>query len=115
MLSVNLNKCLKKKDIMSGGNIQRPFRFHFSIRNVILRLRHLTTVRMGCVFKSNFFLKPGTIVFIRLKKSNLNSVHNVLSKGLRSATLAEVKWCKEIQEINVAAYGVGVRYFAPVY
>jgi hypothetical protein len=69
----------------------------------------------GVCFKSIFFLKPGTIVFIRLKKSNPTGFCNGVSEGLRSVTLAEVKWCKEIQDIDVPAYSVGARYFPPVY
>ena len=69
----------------------------------------------GMCFKSNFFLEPGTIVLIRLKKSNLNGLGNGVSEGLRSLTLAEVKWCKEIHDIDVPAYSVGVRYFPPIY
>lgn len=92
-----------------------PISFSFFNKECNFEAQTINYGSNGLCFKSNFFLKPGTIVFIRLKKSNLNSVHNVFSKGLRSATLAEVKWCREIHEINVAAYGVGVRYFAPVY
>ena len=69
----------------------------------------------GMGFKSKFFLKPGTTVFIRLKKTNPNGIGNVVFRALRSVTLAEVKWCREISDIDVPAYGVGVGYFPPVY
>ena len=69
----------------------------------------------GMCFKSNFFLKSGTIVLIWLKKFNPHGFCNGVSAGLRSVTLAEVKWCKEIHDKDVPAYGIGVRYFPPIY
>jgi hypothetical protein len=69
----------------------------------------------GMCFQSNFFLKPGATVFIRLKGSKPNGFCKGVSEGLRSVTLAEVKWCREIHDIAVPAYSVGVRYFPPAY
>jgi hypothetical protein len=69
----------------------------------------------GMCFKSKFFLKPGTIVCIRSKNSNPNGFGNGVVEELRSMTLAEVKWCREIHDGDVSAYGVGVNYFPPVY
>jgi hypothetical protein len=69
----------------------------------------------GICFKSNLSLKPGTIVFIRLIKSNSNGFCNGVSGALRSVTLAEVKWCKKMDDIDVPAYGVGVAYIPPIY
>lgn len=69
----------------------------------------------GMCFKSNFFLKAGTIVCIRSKNSNPNGFGIGVAEGLRSMTLAEVKWCREIHDGDVPAYGVGVRYFPPIY
>jgi hypothetical protein len=69
----------------------------------------------GMCFKSNFFLRPGKIVLIRLINFNPNVFGNGVSEGLRSVTLAEVKWCKAIDDIDVPAYVAGVGYFPPIY
>lgn len=69
----------------------------------------------GLCFQSNFFLKPGTTVFIRIKKPKPNGFGNGVSEAPRSATLAEVKWCRETYDMAVPAYSVGVRYFPPAY
>jgi hypothetical protein len=69
----------------------------------------------GMCIKSHFCIKPGTIVLIRLKKSNSNGFCAGVSKGLCSVLLVEVKWCGEIRDNAVPAYGIGVRYFPPVY
>jgi hypothetical protein len=66
----------------------------------------------GMCIKSNFFLQPGTAVYIRLKNNPLAwKSRPGASSGLRFATLAEVKWCKYIHDENNAYYGVGVKYF----
>jgi hypothetical protein len=50
----------------------------------------------GMCFKSSFFLQPGASLCIRVKKFNPNGSCTGLSEGLRSVTLAEVKWRSEV-------------------
>ena len=69
----------------------------------------------GMCFKSSFPLQPGATLYIRVKKFNLNDSCTGLSEGLRSVTLAEVKWCSEVPDENTSQYGIGVKYFAPPY
>jgi hypothetical protein len=66
----------------------------------------------GMCIKSNFFLQPGTAVYIR-RENNLVTGESCLgaSNGLRFATLAEVKWCKYMHAENDSYYRVGVKYF----
>jgi hypothetical protein len=66
-------------------------------------------------FKSNFFLQPEATVYIRVKKSHPNNSCRGLCHGLRSVTLAEVKWCDEKLDADVFSYGVGVKYYEPDY
>jgi len=67
----------------------------------------------GMCFKSNLCLHPGATIYIRLKKVHPNGIG--FCEGLRSVTLAEVKWCHEESVIETFSYGVGVKYFEPVY
>ena len=69
----------------------------------------------GMCFKSSFFLQPGASLFIRVKKFNPNGSCTGLSEGLRSAAIAEVKWCSEVPNDKASQYGIGVKYFAPAY
>ena len=69
----------------------------------------------GMCFKSSFFLQPGATLCIRVKKFNPNGSCAGLSEGLRSVTLAEVKWCSEIPGDKASRYGIGVKYFAQAY
>lgn len=69
----------------------------------------------GMCFKSNLRLQPGATVYIRLKRTNPNGTCSGSCEGLRSVTLAEVKWCSELSGATALSYGVGVKYFNPVY
>ena len=72
-------------------------------------LNHCTS---GMYIKSNFFLQPGAAVYIRVKKFNSNKGScSGAYEGLRSVTLAEVKWCKHMHDENDSYYGVGVKYY----
>ncbi len=69
----------------------------------------------GMCFKSNFFLQPGATDYIRVKKIDPNNSSTGLCDGLRSVTLAQVKWCDEELDADVFSYGVGVKYYEPHY
>jgi len=69
----------------------------------------------GMCFKSGLLLQPGATVCIRLKAVHDDPVGACVCEGLRSVTLAEVKWCREVPGGETSSYGVGVKYFAPAY
>jgi hypothetical protein len=69
----------------------------------------------GMCFKSSFFFQPGTSLFIRVLNFNPDGSNTVLSEGLRSVSLAEVKWCCEAQGEESSQFLIGVKYFAPVF
>ena len=67
----------------------------------------------GMCFKSKVSLQPGTTVFIRVK--NNQPIGAGAGRGLRSVTLAEVKWCKEIINETEPFYVIGAKYYLPEY
>ena len=69
----------------------------------------------GMCFKSNFFLQTGATVYIRVKKFHPDVSSNCDCRGLRSATLAEIKWCKEALNENRPLYEIGAKYYEPAY
>ena len=69
----------------------------------------------GICFESNLFLKPGATVYIRIKTTHPNDFCNDFCEGLPLVTLADVKWCHEAPGPKAFPYGVGVKYFEPVY
>ncbi len=69
----------------------------------------------GMCFKSTVSLQPGATVCIRVKKIHPNSPCKGDCRGLRSLTLAEAKWCKEIIDETERFYEIGVKYCQPEY
>ncbi len=69
----------------------------------------------GLRFKSGVFLKPGATVYISVKKFHPNGPCSGDCRGLRSVTLAEVKWCKEFLNETEPFYEIGAKYYEPDY
>jgi len=69
----------------------------------------------GMCFKSNLFLQPGATLYVRLKETHPNSSCSGFCEGLRLVTLAEVKWCREMNGVEAFPYGVGIKYFERAY
>jgi len=69
----------------------------------------------GMCFKSSLSLQRGAMVAIRLEKVHTNASDTGSCEGLRCLTLAEVRWCGKVPDDQTLPYGVGVRYFEPVY
>jgi len=69
----------------------------------------------GMCFKSSLGLQPGAMVAIHLEKIHTKSSDTGSCEGLRCLTLAEVRWCSEVPDDKTLPYGIGVRYFEPVY
>ena len=65
---------------------------------------------VGMCFKSEVSLQPDATVYIRLKDAPQQGDYSTDNRGLRSATLAEVKWCREIQDETKPFYEIGVKY-----
>ena len=69
----------------------------------------------GMCFKSNLFLQPGATLYVRLKETHPDNSCSGFCEGLHIVTLAEVKWCLEEPDDEGLPYGIGVKYFEPVY
>ena len=69
----------------------------------------------GVCFKSNVLLQPGATVYIRVKKNYPNGACSGDYRGLRSVTLAEVKWCNEFLNEAEPFYEIGAKYYEPEY
>jgi hypothetical protein len=69
----------------------------------------------GMCLKSDFPLQPGATVYIRVQNFHPNGSCTGACAGLRSVTLAEVKWCNEVPGADTFSYEVGVKYYESVY
>jgi hypothetical protein len=69
----------------------------------------------GMCFGSNIFLRPGSTVYIRVKKIYSNDSRTGDYGGLCSQILAEVKWCETRPDAGPLSYLIGVKFYPPVY
>jgi hypothetical protein len=66
-------------------------------------------------FKSEVSLKPGATVCIRVKSFHPHGACNSNCGGLRSFSLAEAKWCREILNDTERFYEIGAKYYQTEY
>ncbi len=69
----------------------------------------------GICFRSDTYFKSQTILLLRINSEGRDFSCASNLEGLRTITLGEVKWCKEIPYKTSYGYEAGIRYLAPVF
>ncbi len=69
----------------------------------------------GMCLASDLPFHLGATLNIRIKEFHPQGPCIGLCEGLRSVTLAEVKWCSQVADTDAAHYRVGIQFYAPVY
>jgi hypothetical protein len=67
----------------------------------------------GLCFESEFKLRPGATIYIRLDNFQPDLSDCALHEGFRTVSLGEAKWCKEIYVVGSHNYAIGIKYFQP--
>ncbi len=69
----------------------------------------------GLQIDANFPLKPGANVYIRVEDLLPNASGSMASGfcEMRSLSIAQVRWCKEILDPHGSSYKVGLKYYNP--
>ena len=96
-------------------NYQIPIEISFFRDGKISTAQSLNHCESGMCIESTSSFHPGATVTVRVKDYHPYGPCIGLCEGLRSITLAEVRWCTEIAEADVSNYRVGIQFFAPVY
>ncbi len=79
------------------------------------RARTFNHSEEGLYFESDFFLKPGASIYVRVD----NCIPKTFGSSIcdcgrvRSLAIAEVKWCEELHSTGGFFYGVGLKYYEP--
>lgn len=92
-----------------------PLAFSYFNKEHYYEAQTLNHCAGGMRFKSEVFLQPGATVYIRVKKFQPNGACSGDCQGLRSVTLAEVKWCKEFLNETEPFYEIGAKYYEAEY
>lgn len=64
----------------------------------------------GLCFKSNFELKPGNYILIRVQSESVRTKRNVCEVNVRSVSVVEIKWCYEKHDGQNLFYFIGAKY-----
>jgi hypothetical protein len=67
--------------------------------------------KSGVYFESDAILRPGTTIYFRLIKCTVFPTEPTICEGLRNTSLAEVIWCKEVNNQGERCFGMGVKYY----
>ena len=78
--------------------------------NKYCRAKMVNYCEGGCCFETIVDYKPGASIYLRIEDFSKKASKLPLHNGFRTATLGEVKWCKELAKNRVDYYGIGVRY-----
>jgi hypothetical protein len=105
----------KERRAFERRNYQIPIEISFVRDGKILNARSLNHCERGMCFESTSTYHSGATLTVRVKDFHPHGPCIGLCEGLRSITLAEVKWCTEIAEAEDSPYRVGIQFFAPVY
>ena len=92
-----------------------PIVFSYFNKEQCFEAQTLNHCDRGLCFKSDVCPKPGATVYINVKKFPIDDSCNSNCNGLRSVTLAEIKWSRAIPDPMVHSYEIGVKYYEPPY
>jgi hypothetical protein len=81
--------------------------------NKYCRAKMVNYCEGGCCFETIVDYKPGASIYLRIEDFSKKASKLPLHNGFRTATLGEVKWCKEIPGLESNQYGIGVKYYQP--
>ena len=67
--------------------------------------------KSGMYFESDTITKEGTTIYFRLTNCTVFPHDPDLCEGLRNASLAEVRWWREVKNRGKPCFGIGVKYY----
>lgn len=65
----------------------------------------------GMYFESDSFFKEGTNIFLKVRDCSFDTSPPEICNGLRTVSLAEVRWWKEMDSEDASRFGFGVKYY----
>ncbi len=79
-------------------------------QEIFYRARVLNFSRSGLYFETGCFLKPGSTILFRIEKAGCVTFDDEGYQGLRTISLADIKWCQDILKNGESYFGIGARY-----
>ena len=100
-----------EKRVEKRHNCKASIIYNCFNREIIFNAEMLNYSEGGMYFESDSFFKEGTNIFFKMKKCLFDSSDPEPCNGLRTVSLAEVRWWKEISDEDSAHFGIGVKYY----
>jgi hypothetical protein len=66
----------------------------------------------GICAETGHHVLPGTSIHVRMDARQAAEVGNIVSQGLRTTSLGEVKWCRALGQCQSPCYRIGIRYYS---
>jgi hypothetical protein len=79
-------------------------------KNKMFNAKMLNFSKDGMYFESNVFFKEGANIYFQMNDCLLDASDPEFFEGLRTISLARVKWWKNIGDEDDHHFGVGVKY-----
>ena len=74
------------------------------------RARALNFSESGLYFEGKYPLKPGITILFRIEVSGCKVSNTAGCECLRTISLAEVKWCRDLVKNGESYFGIGAQY-----
>jgi hypothetical protein len=65
----------------------------------------------GMYFETDSFFKEGTNILFKVKTCSFDTSVPEAFSGLRSVSLAQVRWWKQMSSKDASRFGIGVKYY----
>lgn len=82
-------------------------------QEIFYHARALNFSECGLYFENKYPLKPGVTILYRVEVSDCDASNLEGCSCLRTISLAEVKWCRDLVNDGESYFGIGARY--PIY
>jgi hypothetical protein len=106
---------IDEKRAYTRRNYPVPIDVSYICKEGNLSAQSLNHCEGGMCFESMSFFHPDETLNIRIKDFHPHGPCTGLCEGLRSITLAEVKWCLKVPDSDTSNYRVGIKFYAPIY
>ena len=108
-------KALKEKRACQRCEYKVPVTCAFFSSDRFYRVITMNHCDDGIYFESNFSVKPGGVIYIRVKNGSHGGLRTGICHcgGIHTIGIAEVKWCKELTDVADSYYGIGLKYYPP--
>lgn len=92
-------------------NCEISISYRYFIKDETFNGKIMNFCKRGIYFESDEFIRERTTIYFWLTNGSRFPSAPEFCEGLRSVSLAEVKWCREMKNEKATCFGIGVKYY----